>query len=215
MGNSNSKKTMEIDEDDINGDDLSNAERMNDKEEPEKNELLVYGFMREWNEQQTDTKRVPTPLIKYIVKYFPIDVQFSIFGRDSKLYEKSMQCYGPTTGLLNTIFTDKMCDRFEIIFRVIRGGESWIGYLYEWKDRNAFIYHLGSEHNSQKGKAAFVRLKHEGIIKMVFSFKQNDIKIYQNEEDVASLDLCDNKRIIPGVCVNFGPKIEFVECKFD
>eukprot|EP01084_Bolivina_argentea_P197104 337827_1 len=126
---------------------------------PEKNELLVTGFMREWNKQRDDTKvtkQVPNELFKDIVLYFPLhEIKFA---NGTISYKKHMACFAPTTGLLNTLFTDKLCNKFEIKFQY--GGNDLasiyctLGYLYEWKDIQT--------HRMEFGHGALGEKRHTG-----------------------------------------------------
>ena len=206
---------------------------------PKKRELLINGFIHEWNKQQKeDNKQIPNELSTVISKFYPSH-EFIFAESGNKIYTKTMHCYGPTTGLLNAIFNDKMCDKVEIEFLIKEGDDDvfvTFGYVHKWKeDEQPGVFYLGHNEESVGIEIAgyddqppAVRINevhhdHEStelvvvgsIIRMVFDFKNDSIGIYHKQDCLCIAGLCDRKRVIAGVCVGFGTDIEFMGCSFD
>ena len=74
--------------------------------------------------------------IDVLIKHYPS--HNIIFAEtENKIYTKTIPCYDPTTGLLNTIFNDKMFDKVEVTFQIKKSsGDVRIifGYLYKWQE---------------------------------------------------------------------------------
>ena len=208
---------------------------------PKKRELLINGFIREWNKKQKeDNKQIPNELLIVIVSFYPYhEIVFAESG--NKIYKKTEPSFVPTTGVLNTIFNDKMCDKFTIKFLIKEchpPSQIIFGYLHKWnyppntnerglgwgkQNTSVGVEIRGFADRGPKVKINETNQSHSSsipvvkgsIIEMVFDFKNNLLWILHKEDCLCTSGLCGRKRVIVGVAVHFHVDIEFLECNFD
>ena len=112
---------------------ISNNHRVN---------LLVYGYIHDWNKHNIDCK-LPEDLIKSILIFYQIDLKFDTnkVGRDlyfennDKIVKIKQMQFGHEICLLNQVFSDEMCNKFDVKYIVRHSQDSYaqllcnLGYL--------------------------------------------------------------------------------------
>ena len=88
--------------------------------------LLICGYIHEWNKDQINNK-IPEDLIKQFIMFYPFkELKFNTnrigwdiyFENNDKTVKISKLQFSHKLALLNEIFTDEMCQRFEIKYIV-------------------------------------------------------------------------------------------------
>lgn len=218
---------------------------------PTKRVILITGYIHRHHGKHTkDHKQFPNELVGVMLQFYPFhEILFAETGNKKFIKTRESSEYNPSsaTGLLNTVFTDKMCDEFTIKFRInkndsFQGLHIYFGYLYEWEQdkQPSAPFPLGLSETSfgvlmRAGKSHGIHphppsvmingipQHHQStqemdiwsIITMVFDFKHNSLGIYHNDDYLCVSSLKDRKCIIPGVSVDSGMEIEFIECSFN